>query len=233
MTLNGASGKAITVQWATANGTATQPLDYGQGGGTLTFAPGETSKTVGVAVKEDTLDEADEKFTVTLSGATNASLADGTGEGTIADDDPEPSLSIGDRSLAEQNGNAGFAVTLSAASGKTVTVAYATADDTAKQPGDYTAASGTLTFAPGETGKTVNVPIKQDALDEPDEGYTVTLSRAVERHARRRHRRGDDHRRRPGARAVDRRPHGRRRATPARRTATFTVTLGAAERQGR
>ena len=177
VTLNGASGKAITVQWATANGTATQPLDYTQGGGTLTFAPGETSKSVGVAVKEDTLDEADEKFTVTLSGADRTrrsptAPARGRSPTTIR----SPRSSIGDKSLAEQNGNAGFAVTLSAASGKTVTVDYATADGTAKQPGDYTAASGTLTFAPGETSRTVNVPIKQDALDEPDEGYTVTLS---------------------------------------------------------
>ena len=134
VTLSHAAAGPVSVDWATAAGTATPLADYTSGSGTVTFAAGEVSKTVTVLVNGDFLDEADETFTVTLSNPSGGTLGDGSGLGTIADDDPEPSLTIGDKSLAEQNGNAGFAVTLSAASGKTVTVEYATADGTAKQP---------------------------------------------------------------------------------------------------
>ena len=83
----------MTVNYATANGTATRRRDYtAAAAGTLTFAPGETTKTVTVAVNGDTLDEADETFTVNLSAATNATIADGQGVGTITDDDPTPPI---------------------------------------------------------------------------------------------------------------------------------------------
>ena len=91
---------------------------------------------------------------------------------TITDDDAAPSFSVDDPSVAE--GDAGtasltFTVTLSAASGKTVTVDYATADGTATTAGsDYTGTTGTLTFAPGETTKTVTVTVSGDITQEAD-----------------------------------------------------------------
>ena len=91
-------------------------------------------------------------------------------------------LSISDASVTEGNSgtvNANFTVTLSPASDQTVTVAYATADGTAKQPGDYTAKSGTLTFAPGDTTKTLSIAVKGDTLVEPDETFVVNLSGAT------------------------------------------------------
>ena len=93
-----------------------------------------------------------------------------------------PSLSIADASVSE--GNAGtmalsFRVTLSVASATTVSVGYATADGSAKQPVDYTATSGTLTFAPGETAKPVAVSVVGDRAVEHDETFTVTLSNSV------------------------------------------------------
>ena len=105
----------MTVAFATANGSAVAPGDYTTTSGTLTFSAGATTQNITVAVKGDTLNESDENFFVNLSGATNATISDNQGQGTIQDDDPQPSLSIGDVTLAE--GNAGttnfvFAVTL-------------------------------------------------------------------------------------------------------------------------
>jgi hypothetical protein len=75
------------VAFASADGTASAPADYTAVSGTLTFDPGETSQTVSVAIQGDAVDEADETFTVVLSNAVAASRADGSGTGTIVDDD--------------------------------------------------------------------------------------------------------------------------------------------------
>jgi hypothetical protein len=138
---------------------------------------------VSVAVVGDTLNEADETFTVTLTNPTNATLADNTGTGTITNDDALPSLSINDVTVTEGNAgtvNADFTVTLSTASGQTVTVQYATANGTATAPADYTAASGTLTFTPGgPLTQTISVPVLGDVFCEADETFTVTLTTPV------------------------------------------------------
>ncbi|MCP3978681.1 MAG: hypothetical protein GY716_05020, partial [bacterium] len=105
---------------------------------------------------------------------------DSQGLGTINNDDTPPSLSINDVPVAEGNSgstNATFTVTLNAVSGKTVTVNYASADNTATTAdSDYTSASGTLTFNPGVTTQTVDVPVNGDAKDEDNETYYVNLS---------------------------------------------------------
>jgi hypothetical protein len=177
--LSAASGQTVTVDFATANGTALQPGDYTSTSGTLTFAPGETTKTITVLVKGDVLDEPNESYFINLTNPTNATISDNQGVGTINDDDATPSLSINDVSVTEGNAgtvNAVFTVMLSAASGQTVTVDFATANGTALQPGDYTSTSGTLTFAPGETTKTITVLVKGDVLDEPNESYFINLT---------------------------------------------------------
>ena len=87
VSLDAASGRTVTVDWATSDGTATAEADYTAGSGTLIFAPGETEKTFDVAVTGDTVDEPDETYAVTLSNAGNASITDATGTGTITDDD--------------------------------------------------------------------------------------------------------------------------------------------------
>jgi Calx-beta domain/Domain of unknown function DUF11 len=181
VTLSQASGKAITADFATANGTATQPADYTSNSGTLTFSPGQTSKTVTVVVKGDAVDEDDETFTVGLSGLINlASVGNDTsGTGTITDDDPPPTISIGDVTVTEGNSGttaATFTVSLSQASSRGVSVSFATADGTATQPADYQAASGSVSFDPGQTSKTVTVNVVGDTSDEPDETFAVGLS---------------------------------------------------------
>ena len=179
VTLSAASGQTVTVGYATAAGTAAAGSDFTTTAGTLTFAPGTTTQTINVPVLPDTIDEANETFTVGLSNATNATISTTTGTGTIVDNDTAPSLSIGNTSVTEGNSgtvNATLTVTLSAASGQTVTVNYATADGSATSPADYTSTSGTLSFSPGQTSKTITVGVKGDTLDEANDTINVDLS---------------------------------------------------------
>jgi serralysin len=129
------------------------------------------------------VDEANETFFVNLSNPTNAIISDSQGVGTIVDDDnppPLPSLRISDVSLTEGNSGARsflFRVTLSAASPQTVTVAYATANGTATVADrDYQARSGTVSFAPGQTSKTIIVLVNGDLRVEANETFFVNLS---------------------------------------------------------
>ncbi len=207
VSLSGPSAKQTKIHYATANGTATAPADYASKSGTLTFAPGTTTKTVKVSSAQDTLDEDDEAFAVNLSSPTNATIADGAGTGTITDNDPAPSFSINDASRTEGSAVSGFLISLSAPSGKSVTVTYTTLDGTAKAPGDYTAKTANVTFTPGQTSKSVSISTVQDTVDEDDETFTVRLSNPTERHDRGRQRpRHDPRRRRAGGR-LDRRRH--------------------------
>lgn len=179
VSLSAAFGQPVTVRYVTADGTATAGSDYQAAGNTLTFAPGETTKTVTVLINGDRRGEANETFVVTLSGATNAYVADGTSWGTILDD--EPRISISDVTKAE--GKKGqttlftFTVTLSAAYDQAVTMSFGTANGTATSAsGDYVAKTGTLTFAPGETTRTITVAVNGDSKQEAGETFAVNLS---------------------------------------------------------
>jgi hypothetical protein len=183
VSLSSASGQTVTVDFATADGSAVAPSDYLSRGGTLTFVPGDTSETIIVSVNGDTTDESTENFFVNLSNAANASINDGQAAGTITDDDPAgtPALSINDITAVEGNSgttNMVFTVSLSAASGETVTVNFSTADGSAQAGSDYQARSGTLTFAVGDTSETISVPIVGDTADESNETFTINLSSA-------------------------------------------------------
>ena len=285
--LSAASGQTVSVDYATTDGTAVAGSDYTAASGTLTFTPGQTQQSFDVTVSGDSLVELDETFTVTLSSASNATIADASATGTITnddalpevslftspktitenggtstltaalsgtssldvtvalaysnatvtgpasivvpagrltaqvtvtavdnsvdepdrtvevsvdsvtngaedgvqavtltltDDDGAPNLSIADAAISEGASGTGvmtFTVTLSVASGQTVTVEYATADGTAIAGSDYTAASGTLTFTPGQTRQTFDVMVSGDTVAELDEAFTVTLSSAT------------------------------------------------------
>ena len=172
----------MAVDFATSNGTASAGSDYVAQDDTLIGLGNRTTATIYVKVKGDTVEEADETFTVTLSNPTNATLSASakTATGTIRNDDT--TLSLAATSVVEGNSGtttASFPVRLSRASAKTVTVRYATADGTATAPGDYTATSGTLTFAAGDTSKTIAVSVQGDSVVEPDETFTLTLSNAA------------------------------------------------------
>ena len=149
VTLSSASSKTVTVNFATADGTATAANDYISTSGTLTFNPGITSQTLAVTIVQDTIDEAHETFNVVLSNATNASISDATGVMTVTDDETTPGLSIADASTSDETAaNLTATVTLSGPSSSTVTVDYATSNGTATAGADYTATTGTLTFNP-------------------------------------------------------------------------------------
>jgi uncharacterized repeat protein (TIGR01451 family) len=90
VTRSGDKSDSSTVDYATQEGSATEPEDYTRTSGTLTFDPGETSKEIQVPVKGDTQDEPEETFQVNLSAPTGATISDGEGTGTITDNDPTP-----------------------------------------------------------------------------------------------------------------------------------------------
>ena len=181
VTLSTASSEPVTVTFGTANFTAVADSDFQTTTGSLTFAPGETSQTVTVTVNGDRAGEPNETFLVNLTGATGgAVINDDQGVGTILDD--EPRISIGD--VAKTEGNSGttlfvFTVTLSAPSDVPVTINFATDNGSAAAGSDYTATSGTITFAPGETSKTITVAVKADRKKESNETFFVSLTSAV------------------------------------------------------
>jgi hypothetical protein len=177
VTLSPAAAGEVTVAWATGNGTATAGSDYAAASGTLVFPAGETVRTLEVAVSADLVGEPDETFFVLLSRPTGASIGDRQGQGTILNDDPS-SLSVSDTRVVEgrsRTRNAVFTVTLSPPVSVTVGVDYATVDGSATAGSDYVAASGRLSFAPGETTRTVAVPVIGDSRWEPDETFTLRL----------------------------------------------------------
>ena len=166
--------ETVTVDWATADGTATAGEDYTAANGTLTFGPGETSKMVSVVILDDTAEDSGETLTLQLSNASGVTLADAKATGTISDEE-SLTLSVSDASATE-GASLEFTVWLSEASAQPVTVQYATSGVTAQSGTDFTAASGTLTFAANETSKTVSVATTADAADEDNETFTLTLS---------------------------------------------------------
>ena len=286
VTLDPAASDTVTVDYATADGSAEAGNDYTATSGTLSFSAGETRKTISVAISDDTDSEGDETFTVTLSNAAGADLGTQAATGTIrnrpvapltasfsgvpADHDGSeftvdltfsegpavgyrdvqeavtvsggsinranrktqgsnvgwkltvrptgtdsvtitlpattncsaqgaictedgrrlsnspsavvettPTVSIAGGSGTEgDDGSIAFTVTLDEAASGTVTVDYATADGSAEAGDDYTAASGTLRFAAGETSQAISVAIDDDSDNESDETFTVTLSNA-------------------------------------------------------
>jgi hypothetical protein len=179
VSLSAASSQAVTVHYATVDGSATTAGgDYQATSGTLTFAPGETTKTINVPVNGDRVVEFAEFFSLVLTNPSNSFVADARGSGTITDDEPRASIDYGPVYVTEGNTgttNAEFTVRLSSAYDQPVDVNYATADAGATAGSDYQAVNSTVTFAPGETVKTISVPIFGDRVAEYSEGFYVNL----------------------------------------------------------
>ena len=177
---------ALAVEAAVTADGAVLAATESAGARTVAFGDGAASVRLGVATAADDLDEADGAVTATLQLQAGAGYRLGTSAAatvTVGDNDPPPALSIADAAGAEADAPLAFAVSLVNAaapalgSGRAVTVAWATADGSAVAGADYTAvADGTLTFAAGQIGATIEVPLLGDALDEGEETFTVTLS---------------------------------------------------------
>lgn len=178
--LNQISADPVTVHYSTTNGTLTAGSDFTATSGDVTFNPGELSKDIVVPTSAQA---ASGSFSVNLSSPSGDNSTVATGSATVnITAAPLPTLSVNDVSITE--GDSGtksltFTVSLSSAAMQAVSVAYATGDGTATAGSDYTAASGMLTFAAGETSKTVNVPILGDTTVETDETFMLTLSQPV------------------------------------------------------
>ena len=177
--LNAPSALPVTVNYATSDGTAAAGEDYTASDGSLSFMPGDTERTINVLLQEDTTHEGDETFVLTLSNPENAELANVAATGTIADNDDMPELMVADARASEDAGVMVFSVKLNAPSALPVTVNYATSDGTAAAGEDYTASDGSLSFMPGDTGRTIRVLLQEDEIFEGDETFVLTLSNPV------------------------------------------------------
>ena len=186
VTRSGGSDGAVSVNYATSNGSAISGSDYTATSGTLHFAAGELSKTFTIPIMNDSVVEGSESINVTLSspagGATLGSQA--TGVLTIQDDDvaTQPGslrFSASTYSLSENGGALTVTVTRTGGSSGAVSVSYATANGTATAGSDYTAASGTLNFASGETSRTFTIPVTDDSAVEGNETINLTLTNAT------------------------------------------------------
>ncbi len=179
VTLSAPSSQPVTVRYATANGTAAAGSDYQARSGTLTIPAGQTTGTITVPVSGDRFPEPNETFFVNLRGETTATIVDGQAVGTIVDD--EPRISISDFKKAEGMKSRTtlftFTVTLSVSYDQPVTMSFGTVNGTATTgDNDYVAKSGTLTFAPGETTKTIIIEVKGDSRRESNEYFYLDLS---------------------------------------------------------
>ena len=185
--LDHASSGSVSVTYELVPASTAIPgVDCGPLGGSVTFAPGETTKTISVALINDALDEDDESLIIRLvlaSGATIGPVAQH--DLTIVDDDAMPvaAFTQASSSVDEAVGGIDLVVALSAVSGRAITVSYAIAGGTARGPGDapsdHLLAPGSLSFAAGETTKQIRVNVVNDGLNEIDETVDLALTVAV------------------------------------------------------
>ena len=179
--------QTVTVDFVTADGSASAGSDYQTNSGTVTFNPGDTSKPATITIQGDTSLESNETFLVNLSNATNASILDPQGVGTILEDDSPPTLTIAD--VSQNEGNSGpttfaFTVHLSApALTGGVTFNIATADGTA-QDGDESGEDfdyvgqilTSQTIPAGSQDYAFNVTVNGDINIEPNETFSVNVT---------------------------------------------------------
>ena len=181
-----ASGREVMVTWTATiesddTAEAADFTDLSTATGTVTIPAGQSSHLLFLrgVVADDSLDEDDETFTVTLSSPVNATLSNiKAGRVTIQDDDDPPTVTVADGTATEGD-KVEFVVTLSAVSGRDVEVDYATSvgtGQTATSGTDFTAASGTLTIEEGDETGTIEVQTTEDSTEEEDETFTLTIS---------------------------------------------------------
>ena len=181
ISLSGPLSDPTTVPYTTADGSASAGNDYQVLSGYVSFSPGQTSQTVTVNVIGDPNYDSPETFNLNLLPLAGGALY-ASGTATIVSSLAQPTLSISNDTVT--NGTSGttpmvFAVTLSGPSGDPVTVQYATTDGSAVAGTDYQGASGTLTFAPGQTSQTITVNAIGNPLYAPTRTFFVNLSGAI------------------------------------------------------
>jgi hypothetical protein len=178
ITRTGDTRGTAVVQYATADGTALAGQEYLATSGSLAFGPGESSRSITVEVLHDAIVEGPSTFQVQLLGATSAAL--GTAKSatvTILDSTAPGQLAFAASALTVRAGSGQATITVARSGGTDgdVTVHYQTTDGTARAGVDYTAASGTLTFAWGESSQQIVIPLV-GAVAQADKAFTLTLS---------------------------------------------------------
>ena len=178
VSLSAPSGRSVSVKYRVRGASAAESLDFSRVSGTLTFAPGDVTKAVDVTVADDRLDEAEESLELLLSEPLNASIDSASAVGSIIDNDSPPTVSVHGGS-APEGGAVQFVVSLSAESGRTVGVDYASVDGTAVSGDDYEPVSARLEFEPGDLSRTVSVAVHADDVVDTPETFDLRLSGAV------------------------------------------------------
>lgn len=168
----------VTVNFATSDGTAINPVHYRGTNGTLTFAPGETTKTFDVRLIDDLEINPNRTFNLTLSNPTGGASLGSASAATVnvINNDEVLGFNIGFYSVSENASNALITVERIGGTVGTVTVNYTTEDGSAVAGADYTAAFGTLVFTNGQRFQTFPVPIINDAIVEGNESLDLVLS---------------------------------------------------------
>jgi Ca2+-binding RTX toxin-like protein len=170
---------AVSVNFATASGTAAAGADFTSRSGTLAFAAGETAKAVTVSLVDDTLAEAAERFDLVLSAPAGGSVGDARGTAVIGLSDQAvaavPQLRVSDLRVSEADGWVDLVVALSAPSNDEVSVGWATAGGTAVAGSDFIASSGILRLQPGQTTATVRLGLVDGSAAEAAESFIVNL----------------------------------------------------------
>jgi hypothetical protein len=185
VTLSAAATREVTFRYVLNAGSAAAGSDFVGGSGTARIPVGQSSATIPVRIVGDRVPESQESFAVTISGAVNATIQNASGTVTINDNDVRasgPTVGVAGGTAVE--GHFGtpvlrFTVSLSQPSSRLASVAYSTIDGTARAGEDYFRTSGSVTFRPGETSKTIDVRMVGDRRVESDETLTVQLSKPV------------------------------------------------------
>jgi hypothetical protein len=176
----GGTNSTVTVDYLTQDGTGTNAVDYFSTNNTLTFGPGVASRTITVTLTNDTSVDGDVNFSVVLTNISGGSLgAYSNSTVTIRDNDSVFAFTTNATSTAETVGNLTITVRRTGGVVGAATVGYATTNGTAASGSDYTARSGSLSFAAGETNKTFTIPITDDTSVETNETFTVRLLNAT------------------------------------------------------
>jgi hypothetical protein len=175
---SGDTSQGATVQFATADGTATAGADYTATSGTLTFAPGESVATFPVTVLPDTVCDGDETVLLSLSNPGAGTVLGTRSRAVLTILDPTACVNFSAPVYVarENRGAAQVIVNRSGSGTGVVTVRFSTANGTATAPADYTAVNRTVTFAPGVRNVTVPIPIVNDAVLEGVETVSLALA---------------------------------------------------------
>lgn len=188
VTLDKAVTGAFSVAYHTADGNAGAGSDYLAASGTLVFAPGETAKTVTIALPHDGAAEPAELFNLILGAvggdaAAMVAVGDGSGQATIGRHGQTPvatpTITVNNPVAGEKDGTIEFVVSLSAPAVAQVSVDFDTVNTLAAAgypDYDYESTSGRLVFAPGQTTQVVRVTVSDDNLAEGIEGFALSLS---------------------------------------------------------